>query len=152
MKYTWDRFLNIDKSELAGIVVCINKKGQFLILRRSDIDSRGGQWTLPGGHIDDDDKSIEDGAVRELAEEAGLQCTSESLTYLGEPKPDKYYFLTTKWAGDVNVDIPNPESGEIEHDDYAWATIEDIKEIDNTEIPIYLLEKALKIAGFDSDE
>lgn len=152
MKYTWDRFLNIDKSQLAGIVVCINKKSQFLILRRSDIDSRAGQWTLPGGHIDEDDKSIEDGAVRELAEEAGLQCTAESLTYLGEPKPDKYYFLTTKWVGDVNVDIPNPESGEIEHDDYAWATIEDIKEIDNTEIPIYLLEKALKMAGFNSDE
>ena len=30
-------------------------------------------------------------------------------------------------------------------------TIDEIKDIDNTEIPIYLLEKALKIAGFDEN-
>ena len=152
MKYTWDRFLNIDKSELAGIVVCINKKGQILILRRSDIDERVGQWTLPGGHIDKDDKSIEEGACRELAEEAGLFCLPEQLIYLGEPKPDKHYFVTTSWTGNVNVDIPNPETNQIEHDDYKWLFAKDIKDIDNTEIPIYLLEKALKIAGFDSNE
>ena len=152
MKYSWDRFLNVNKAELAGIVVCINEIRQILILRRSDIDERKGQWTLPGGHIDNDDKTIEAGACRELAEEAGLHCEESHLQYLGEPKPDKYYFLATKWTGDVNVDIPNPESGEIEHDDYVWATIEDIKDIDNTEIPIYLLEKALKLAGYDKDE
>lgn len=146
MKYSWERFLNIDKSELAGIVVCINKEDRFLILRRSNIDARGGQWTLPGGHIDSEDKSIEAGACRELAEEAGLYCDASHLQYLGEPKPDKYYFLALSWDGDVNVDIPNPETGEIEHDDYKWATIDDIKEIENTEIPIYLLEKALEMS------
>ena len=36
--------------------------------------------------------------------------------------------------------------GEIEHDDYKWATIDEIKEIENTEIPIYLLEKAVEKA------
>ena len=40
---------------------------------------------------------------------------------------------------------PNPHTGEVEHDDYKWATINDIKDIDNSEIPIYLLEKALEI-------
>ena len=28
---------------------------------------------------------------------------------------------------------------------YKWATINDIKDIDDTEIPIYLLEKALEM-------
>ena len=65
---------------------------------------------------------------------------------------DKHYFLTTSWSGSVNINIPNPESGQIEHDDFLWVTIEDIKDIDNTEIPIYLLEKALKIAGFDTND
>jgi hypothetical protein len=45
----------------------------------------------------------------------------------------------------VNVDKPNPKTDEIEHDDYKWATINDIKDIDDTEIPIYLLEKALEM-------
>jgi hypothetical protein len=46
----------------------------------------------------------------------------------------------------VNVDKPNPHTGDIEHDDYKWVTIEEIKEIEDTKIPIYLLEKALEMS------
>ena len=144
MNKKWKHFLTESETKNVGIVVCLNDKQQFLTIRRSDIDSRAGQWTLPGGHIDDDDRSIEAGAVRELYEEANLRCKISDLTYLGEPKPKKYYFLTQKWAGDVNVNKSNPKTNEIEHDAYKWLTIEQVKEIDNTEIPIYLLEKALK--------
>jgi 8-oxo-dGTP pyrophosphatase MutT (NUDIX family) len=146
---SWNRFLVENDTKTSGIVVCLNDKQQFLIIRRSDIDEREGQWTMPGGHIDDEDQSIEAGAARELEEEANLCCKTSDLIYLGEPKPQKYVFLTQKWSGEINVDKPNPESGKIEHDDWKWATIEDIKEIENTEIPIYLLEKALEISKND---
>ena len=145
MKYSWKTFLGEGKESEVGIVACLNDEQQFLILRRSDIDDREGQWTMPGGHIDPDDGSIESGAVRELREEASLTCKISDLTYLGSPKEKKYYFLTLKWSGDVNVDKPNPKTDEIEHDDYKWATIKEIKDIDDTQIPIYLLEKALEI-------
>ena len=145
MKYSWKTFLGEGKESEVGIVACLNDEQQFLILRRSDIDDREGQWTMPGGHIDPDDGSIESGAVRELREEASLTCKISDLTYLGSPKEKKYYFLTLKWSGDVNVDKPNPKTDEIEHDDYKWATINEIKDIDDTQIPIYLLEKALEI-------
>ena len=146
MKYSWGRFLNEEELKTVGIVVCLNKNSEFLIIRRSKIDKRAGTWTMPGGHIDDNDGSVELGAVRELKEEADLTCKIEDLVYLGHPKKNKYYFMTEQWTGDVDVDKPNPETGEIEHDDWRWATIEDIKEIDNTEIPIYLLEKALEMS------
>jgi len=142
----WKKFIKEDEDITAGIIVCLNNNEEFLILRRSESDPRAGQWTIPGGHIDEKDNSIETGALRELAEETGLVCQSEDLTYLGEPKPKKYYFLTQKWSGTVDVHIPNPESGIIEHDAYKWATINDIKDIENSEIPIYLLEKALEIS------
>ncbi len=145
MKYTWDKFLNVDTNNEAGIVVCVDDERRVLILRRSNIDERAGQWTIPGGHIDADDRSIEAGAARELREETSLVCSEEDLLFLGEPKPQKYYFLATKWSGDVDVAIPNPESGEIEHDMYRWASLEEIKQLENTEIPDYLLEKALEI-------
>ena len=90
-------------------------------------------------------RSVEHGAIRELKEETDLTCLEEDLVYLGEPKPQKYYFLALKWSGDVNVSLPNPESGEIEHDAYQWATLEVVKQLDNTEIPDYLLEKALEM-------
>jgi len=149
---TWKQFISENNSKLAGIVVCLDDKQRFLIIRRSNIDDRAGQWTIPGGHIDDSDRSIEAGAVRELDEETGLLCSTSDLIYLGEPKPGKYYFLTQKWSGTVNVHKPNPETNEIEHDDFKWTTIDEVKEIDNSEIPIYLLEKALKLAGFDENE
>jgi 8-oxo-dGTP pyrophosphatase MutT (NUDIX family) len=101
---------------------------------------------MPGGHIDDEDGSIEAGAVRELEEEANLVCKVSNLRYLGKKGKNKHYFLTQKWSGSVNIDKPNPKTNEIEHDAYKWVTIEEIKEIEDTKIPIYLLEKALEIS------
>ena len=146
MNQDWKSFLKEGELKIAGIVVCIDDKNRFLVLRRSKIDDRAGQWTIPGGHIDDTDRSIESGAVRELDEETNLLCNTSDLIYLGEPKPQKYYFLTKKWTGSVNISKPNPKTGEIEHDDYKWLTIDDIKDITNSEIPIYLLEKALELS------
>ena len=151
MKHAWNKFLAEGESKTTGIVACLDDKQQFLIIRRSSIDERKGQWTLPGGHVDDEDGSIEIAAVRELDEETNLRCKVADLTYLGEPKNGKHYFLTQKWTGDVDVDKPNPKSDEIEHDDYKWTTIEEIKDIDNTEIPIYLLEKALEMSKNETD-
>ena len=145
----WNKFLTEGELKTVGIVACLNDKQQFLILRRSNIDDRAGAWTLPGGHVDEKDGSVEDGATRELKEEANLTCNVSDLVYLGEPKAGKFYFLTQKWTKEVNVNKPNPETGEIEHDDWKWVTIDEIKEIDNTEIPIYLLEKALEISKND---
>lgn len=146
MNKKWDQFLTEDELKLVGVVVCLDSKQRFLVIRRSDIDEREGQWTIPGGHIDDEDSSIEAGSIRELEEETGLSCQLNDLKYLGQPKPKKYYFLTQKWTGDINVDKPNPKTGEVEHDDYKWATIDEIKEIENSEIPIYLLEEALEVS------
>ena len=145
MKYSWNQFLHEGEESEVGIVACLNDEQQFLILRRSEMDQRAGQWTMPGGHIDPEDGSVESGAVRELHEEANLVCKIDDLRYLGAPKEKKYYFLTLKWSGEVSVDNPNPKTDEIEHDDYKWATINEIKDIDDTNIPIYLLEKALEI-------
>ena len=142
----WNSFLSEGRLRAAGIVVCIDEDEQILLVRRLTDDERNGQWTIPGGHIEDEDTSIEEGAVRELFEEANLTCSVADLMFLGEPKPEKYYFWTTKWSGDVNVDKPNPKTGEIEHDAYKWATINDIKDIEDSEIPIYLLEKALEMS------
>ena len=142
----WNKFLTEGELKTVGIVVCLNDKQQFLVIRRSDIDEREGQWTIPGGHVDDEDLSIEAGAIRELEEETNLSCNPSDLIYLGEPKTEKFYFLTQQWTGDVNIDSPNPKTGEIEHDAYKWLSIDKIKELDNSEIPNYLLEKALEIA------
>jgi 8-oxo-dGTP pyrophosphatase MutT (NUDIX family) len=142
----WDRFISEEELSDVGIVICIDDDDRFLIIRRSDIDKRHGQWTIPGGHVDDEDRSIENGAARELEEETNLVCDPSNLLFIGEPKPRKYYFLAKVWKGVIDVAKPNPKTGLIEHDGYKWATINDIKDIENSEIPIYLLEKALEMS------
>lgn len=142
----WERYLNENRLKTAGIVVVMNDDEAFLIIRRSDVDNRHGEWTIPGGHIDEKDCTIEHGAARELKEETDLTCDVCELVYLGQPKPEKFYFYAKSWSGEVDVGIPNPETDEIEHDDHRWATIDEIKDIDNSEIPIYLLEKALEMS------
>ena len=150
MNKKWNQFLSEGELSVVGIVMCLNSNDEFLILRRSHIDKRAGQWTMPGGHIDDEDGSIKAGAIRELYEEANLSCRASDLIYLGKPRAEpegrlsKYSYLTQTWQGEVNVNKPNPHSGEIEHDAYKWASIEQIKRLENSEIPIYLLEKALE--------
>ena len=147
----WNEFLSENKDRPAGITVCLRADEKILVIRRSDIDERAGQWTIPGGHIDDDDCTIEHGAVRELREETGLVCEVCDLKYLGMPGPAKFYFLALFWEGEIDISIPNPVTGKIEHDDYKWATIDEIKDIDNSEIPIYLLEKALDMYKNETD-
>jgi len=146
MNQDWKKFLSENKLQIAGIIVCLNDKNQFLIIRRSNVDDRVGQWTIPGGHIENTDRSIESGAVRELDEETNLLCNTSDLIFLGEPKPKKFYFLTTKWTGSIDISKKNPKTQKQEHDAFKWSTIEEIKEIANSEIPIYLLEKALEIS------
>ena len=52
--------------------------------------------------------------------------------------------MALEWENEAKI-APNPESGILEHDDLRWSTKEGIESITNTQIPIYLVDKALKI-------
>lgn len=164
----WSKFVKESGNPIytVGIVACLNDKGQFLIVKRSKTDEiKPGYWEWPGGHLDDEDNSVEDGAVRELEEEANLKCDPEKVQFLGyqeikrpqvedkniEITVKRHYFLATEWENEPKI-VPNPESGVLEHDDLKWATRKEINSIKNTEIPDYLLVKALKIAGFEVED
>ena len=143
MNGEWKKFINEKELTTVGVIICVTQQQEFLIIRRSPIDKRGGEWTFPGGHIDDTDGSIEAGAVRELYEETNLKCSLGNLLYLGEFGPEKFYFLTQEWSGQVNIEKPNPKTGEIEHDDYKWLTLEEIENSDFSGIKTYILRRAL---------
>jgi len=144
---SWNKFLNEDKKKDIASVVCVNDKQQILVLKRSKTDkNKPSYWDLPGGHIDPSDKSIEAGAARELQEEASLKVAVGDLIYVAKRnlhKSIRYTFVTTKWTGEVELK-PSPKTDIIEHDDYKWATIEEIKELEQSIIPNYLLFKALE--------
>ena len=143
----WQEALNEDKKKEIASVVCINDKQQILILRRSKTDEHKAlHWDLPGGHVDPSDNSLEAGAVRELKEESGLKVAMKDLIYVDSrnlKKAVRYTFATTQWTDKIEVK-PNPKTDIIEHDEYKWATIEEIKELEKSVIPNYILSKALE--------
>ncbi len=154
----WTDFAN-HKTVIVGIVACLNEDKEFLLVRRGPTDIvNPGFWEFPGGHVDDDDDSIEAGAVRELQEEANVRVSPDNLIYLGlthQIKPSikdpnigasirKHFFLALQWENEAKI-VPNPKTGILEHDGLQWAPKSYIESIENTEIPIYLVNKALKI-------
>tara|TARA_Y100000034_G_C6538053_1_gene232025 strand:+ start:10 stop:498 length:489 start_codon:yes stop_codon:yes gene_type:complete len=142
----WQEVLNEDKKKNIASIICVNDKQQILILRRSQTDKhKPMSWDLPGGHIDPSDNSIEAAAARELQEEAGLSVDINDLIYVAQrdlKKATRYTFVTTKWAGNVELK-PNPKTDIIEHDEYKWLTIDEIKDLEQSIIPNYILSKAL---------
>ncbi len=158
MMQKWSDFVD-HKTLIIGIVACLNKNKKFLLVRRGPTDIvNPGYWEFPGGHIDDSDDSIEAGAARELEEEANLKVLPSNLIYLGlthQIKPSlkdpntgmslrKHFFLALEWKNEATI-VPNPQRGILEHDDLQWRHKSYIQSIENTEIPIYLVDKALKI-------
>ena len=145
-KNHWNSFLNENKKKEIASIICVNDDQQILILRRSGTDKhKSGFWDLPGGHIDPSDDSLEAGVARELREEAGLKVSTGDLMYVTKRelhKATRYTFVTTKWTGEINLK-PNPKTDILEHDDHKWATIEEIKDLEQSIIPNYILRKAL---------
>ena len=103
-------------------VVVTNDRGQILFIRRSDNDN----WALPGGAIDLGE-SMTQAAVRETAEETGINCEVTGLVGIyTDPKHVIFYtsndearqefsiLLTAREAG--GTPTPSSESTEV-----AWV-------------------------------
>jgi ADP-ribose pyrophosphatase YjhB (NUDIX family) len=146
-----DEFFNeVKKRKTVGFVICIAENDEFLIIKRSaEEGTKEGYWDLPGGHIDDEDKSIEKGILRELKEETNLEAYENDLQYIqkiNSEDANKYFYAIKTWSGEIKFK-PNPKTGVIEHTEAKWKTIEEIKDDKSLELrtfPIYLLDKALK--------
>jgi|TARA_Y100001973_G_C5193828_1_gene332811 ADP-ribose pyrophosphatase YjhB (NUDIX family) len=148
----WRNFIDEVKKKRKTIacVICVKEKDKILVIKRSkDEETKQGHWDLPGGHVDDEDKSIEKGALRELEEETGLKSTEEDLIYVAKVESDdadKYFYTTSEWSGTIKFK-ENPKTGVVEHSDSKWVTIDDIKDNKSLELrtfPVYLLNRALE--------
>ena len=139
----WKKYINEGRSrEIASCIIFDNDN--ILIIRRSTTDPwKPGWWEIPGGHIDPGENPVE-AAAREVAEETNL-AVSDLIKVDSVPmgRIYRYYYATKNWQGEIEFKT-NSESGFVEHDEYKWANIEDIKSLKNSLLQMNIIRKAYR--------
>ncbi len=100
------------------------KEGKFLLLKRSEENSSSGEWTFPGGKIEENETGRE-AAVRELKEETGLkgEISDSGDNYIGEGELG----LWKIYPFQVKVDSKKVEL-DYEHSEFKWLSLRELKD------------------------
>lgn len=108
-----------------GATVYVERGDEILLLKRAAGSALAGQWFLPGGGIERDELP-EDGARRELLEEAGLEIEGE-LELIGAYPMHAYGLdmLNLSYRGRVSDDVEVIVSHE--HDGARWVRPADMR-------------------------
>lgn len=86
-------------------------KDQIMLCKRA-IEPRKGFWNLPGGYLENGE-TVEEGAMREVWEEAGIRVTVTGLhTVFSIPKINQVYMHFLAAMPDLNY-VPGVESLEV---------------------------------------
>lgn len=108
-----------------GDVVVLNSKNEMLLLKRhSKDDNEAGKWGLPGGKLEINEDN-EDGAYREMFEEAGDVVKKSDMRFIGD---------YTNTNGSVSYVYTGPYTSNKpvlsdEHDEFAWFSVDNLPEI-----------------------
>lgn len=95
-----------------GVHVLIERAGCILLMRRAGTGFFDGQWSLPGGHVEDGE-SLQAAACRELAEEVGIVVVRDALEMLGviHRKSDTnridFFLRASRWSGEPFIAEPD---------------------------------------------
>lgn len=101
---------------VAVYVIVRNPAGEILLHQRANTGFLDGYWDFPSGHVEPGE-GIRQAAVRELAEEAGLQADVADLhlVHVNQNELDMPYmgftFLASKWQGEPTIMEPEKCSG-----------------------------------------
>ena len=120
--------IGTDRLWLSGITAVVLRDNEILLARRAD----NGAWTPVTGIIDPGEEPAV-AAVREVAEEAGVQTTVEHLVYVHTTGPvhysngDSCEYLDLVFRMRWDSGEPTPADGE--NSDVRWFPIDDTPEL-----------------------
>ena len=98
--------------------------GQILLLRRLEHKSQGKKWGVPAGKVNkDEDKVV--AMMREINEETGISVLPTDLNYFKSIYVHHTFDFVYHMYHYQIKQIPQVNISENEHDEYAWALIDD---------------------------
>lgn len=127
------------KRHVGVIVKCGNK---FLICKRNDESLGQGEWSIPGGKVEDGEE-LEPSAKREFLEETAFSIDDYKLNFValiprhtrdGSKIKGLMYTYLIEVDEPIEVDLENAIDGN-EHTDWGYFTLEEMK---NMKISVFL--------------
>ena len=121
-------FLFLEQTMLKAAKVLIkNSQGEYLALYRNNHPRFGGSIDLPGGTVEKSEQ-LEDAAIREVYEEAGIQLTADMLHLIITSR--KYSRVGNEYSlYEATLQDTPPVVLSWEHSAFTWLSKEDfIKE------------------------
>lgn len=128
-------------------VLVFDGSGKLLILHRIQDGKHceGGEWCIPGGHVDAGEEHRE-AAERELKEETGLKLTMapDPAGFYNDDEADIHYYraFTEEMEPSILVDST-------EHDGVEWI---DLKDIDKYDFIFDMKDNLKKLLGMEEKE
>ena len=110
-----------------AVYVILRKNGKILFTFREHTGFMDGTFSLPSGHVEDDENVLT-AAARETAEEVGVAVplTALKLVHSMHRKTEKdvrvdFFFESEEWEGEPFNNEPH------KHGDIAWFTFEELQ-------------------------
>jgi 8-oxo-dGTP pyrophosphatase MutT (NUDIX family) len=108
----WTGGRPMPEAGLDGRMVDVSGGAAFLLCRRaSRLNSHAAQWALPGGRVDPGESAV-DAALRELAEEVGIELVDSTVLGLLDDYPTRSGYVITPvviWGGGRLDPQPAPD-------------------------------------------
>lgn len=115
------------RSRVGAYVVCVRDRS-LLLVRFTGVD----RWALPGGGLDHGEDP-RDAAVREVAEETGLQVTLGALLDIGsrvwDNRDHRLHMISILYSGEITGGTLRHEVGG-SSDHAAWVPLADVGGLD----------------------
>jgi ADP-ribose pyrophosphatase YjhB (NUDIX family) len=112
--------------------ILIKHKNKVLLCKRSEKKTRGGEWSIPSGGIENDETPI-NAAYREFFEETGIEIDEEiqltsmiaKMTRDGKKMKGLLYVYFCEVDEKFNVDLEFAEDGH-EHTECGWFGLNEL--------------------------
>jgi 8-oxo-dGTP diphosphatase len=111
---------------ITTVAAIIKNDENKILLTRRNIEPFKGQWCLPGGHIDENEKAF-DAVIREVKEETGLDFEPKFITYFNEIIPKhEWHAVVLVFAGKGTGELAAQER---EVTDIDWFSLEEARSL-----------------------